>query len=178
MGRPKLSKKLAATEFLAWYWLKKELIDFCRSQGLPCSGSKPALTAIIAAFLQGEPWKVSGVRRPRGVMPNQFTVEMTIGEGWRCNPDLGRFMRSQCGPNFRFNAATRNFIHSGAGHQLSDAINCYLASVAPDAPRQEIIAQNEYNRHTREFTQSYPGAGREDILRAWWVRRGTKKSSP
>ncbi len=48
--RPILSKKLDSKSFLNFYYLKEELIDFCRENGLPVSGGQLELTERIAHF--------------------------------------------------------------------------------------------------------------------------------
>jgi SAP domain-containing new25/Domain of unknown function (DUF6434) len=175
--RPSLNQSLSAAEFMRWYWLKEELYEFCRVHELPRSGSKPDLTQQIVAYLSGlDPPTVRRVVRT-GAMPIAFTLKTIIGVGWRCNPSLGRFFREQCGVGFRFNAAIRDFIHSRAGCSLEEAVSCYRASVAKGAPKQEIIASNEYNRHTREFYERNPKAKREEVLAAWWKKRNAKKKS-
>ena len=49
--RPELNKKLDTTTFRSFYYLKQELADFCKENGLPASGSKADLTDRIAYFL-------------------------------------------------------------------------------------------------------------------------------
>ena len=49
--RPSLDKNLDSKTFREWYWLKEELINFCRENGLPASGGKTELTDRIALFL-------------------------------------------------------------------------------------------------------------------------------
>jgi hypothetical protein len=177
MQRPELTAYLSADEFQRWYWLKEELVAFCRSAQLTTSGSKPELAARIAAALGSRnAAPTSTARKPlrNAVMPTVFTLDTIIQPGWRCGPLLGAFFKAQCGAGFRFNAAVRDFIHTQAGHSLAEAIACYRASTAPDAPKQTIIAQNEYNQHTRDFYAANPGATRAQVLAAWRVRRGRR----
>jgi SAP domain-containing new25/Domain of unknown function (DUF6434) len=171
-ARPALNARLAASTFRRWYWLKAELTLFCRSVGLPTAGSKPDLAARIEAFLAKQPLPqvVRAVRH--AAMPDTFTLATVIEPGWRCGPTLGQFLRTQCGPGFRFNAVTRNFIHTQVGKTLADAVACYRASVVPGAPKPPIIAQNEYNQHMRDFYASNPSATHEQVLKAWHLRRG------
>ena len=49
--RPKLNKELDAITFRSFYYLKQELVGFCRENGLLTSGSKTELTDRIAYFL-------------------------------------------------------------------------------------------------------------------------------
>lgn len=48
--RPALDKKLDSKIFRDFYYLKEELVDFCRKNDLPVSGGKIELTYRIAYF--------------------------------------------------------------------------------------------------------------------------------
>lgn len=171
MDRPRLTRRLSAAEFARWYWLKTELVAFCRTLKVSGSGSKPELSARIRAALDGRALPTRAPRRPRARMPEAFTTATLIEAGWSCNPQLGQFFRAQCGPAFRFNAAVREFIHTMAGQPLSAAIACYHASVAPGAPRQALAPQLEYNRHTRDYYREFPGASSREVIAAWREKR-------
>ena len=49
--RPVLDKNLDSKTFRDFYYLKEELVDFCRKNGLPVSGGKLQITDRIACFL-------------------------------------------------------------------------------------------------------------------------------
>jgi hypothetical protein len=176
MNRPALTNTLSAEEFERWYWLKQELVAFCQQHQISSVGSKPEVSEKISVFLRNAPLPKTRVPSKRGEMPNQLMLTTVIGEGWKCNPLLGAFFRTHCGKSFRFNATVRNFIHTQVGATLADAVHCYVASVAPGAPKQPIIAQNEYNRFTREFFAENPGATRAQALAGWWEKRGKRKT--
>ncbi len=176
ISRPRLCASLQVEEFRAWYWLKEELVGFCRLRGLPTSGSKRELEQRIHVLLSGaHTADRSRAKRRAGRMPRTFTMETVIGEGWRCGPALGAFFRQVVGKGFRFNADTRAFIHSGVGKTLGDAALCYQNSVRPGRAKPEIPEQLEYNRHFREYFEQHPEATREDAITAWWAKRTTRK---
>jgi hypothetical protein len=175
MQRPELNANLSADEFARWYWLKEELLQFCRGQRLAVGGSKPELSERVAAHLAGKSVLVLPAPRRAGAMPSCFALSTVIGLGWRCGPALGSFMRLHCGNGFRFNAAVRDFIHTQAGSNLSDAVQCYRLSVARGAPVPKIIPQNEYNRHMRDFFAQNPGATRQQAIAAWHTKRALRK---
>ena len=175
-SRPPLTPALAVEEFARWYWRKDELVPFCRQLGLPTSGSKPEVTARIAAALAGHATTARVARRRTGTMPGTFSRDTVIGMGWRCNPALGAFLRRVCGPAFRFNLTMRTFIHTAVGATLEDAIECYRASVAPGAPPQPMLPQNEYNAHLREYARAHPGSTAAEARAAWHRRRQERAS--
>jgi hypothetical protein len=153
-GRPELSDALTAEEFAAWYWLKEELVEFCRAHGVSPTGAKREIEARILDFLAGRrvgPGKAGSGKAGRvtaklsvGVMPAAFRMDMVIGEGWRCGPALGKFLRGELGGGFRFNAAVREFIHTGKGRLLVDVEWCWRESLGET---RSIPEQLEYNRH-------------------------------
>ena len=54
MKRPELNDKISVTDFQEFYWLKNELIVFCKSNGISTIGGKQELADRIIAFLQQE----------------------------------------------------------------------------------------------------------------------------
>jgi hypothetical protein len=50
--RPKLSKSINLKHFVNFYWLKSELIQFCREQRIHALGSKIELTERIKIFFE------------------------------------------------------------------------------------------------------------------------------
>ena len=49
--RPELNRELDGMTFRNFYYLKQELVEFCRENALPVSGGKIELTDRIACFL-------------------------------------------------------------------------------------------------------------------------------
>jgi hypothetical protein len=175
--RPALTSALTEDEFRAWYWLKDELIAFCRSAHLPYAGNKQDIERVICAHLSGAIYRSNQApRRAKGAMPAVFSLDDRIGEGWTCNPALGAFFRAHAGRGFRFNKAMRDFIHTEVGKTLADALACYRHSIASNQPKREIAPSLEYNRHTRAFYEAHPGTSRADVIAAWWETRGRRKA--
>ncbi len=50
-NRPVLDRNLDSKTFLNYYYLKEELVSFCRENGIPTSGGKLDITNRIAYFL-------------------------------------------------------------------------------------------------------------------------------
>ena len=176
MKRPTLNASITVDEFAAWYWLKEELVFFCRLHSISTVGLKRELEDRIRAHLSGGLPRVKQHQRKRvGAMPKEFTLESVIGEGWRCGPSLGRFFKSVLGSGFHFNAEMRNFIHTEAGKTLQDAAICYQHSLRKGRKKPAIPEQLEYNRHFREYFQQNPGATRQEAIAEWWVRRGARR---
>jgi hypothetical protein len=124
--RPFLFASLTAQDFASWYWLKEELVAFCREHQISPSGSKLQLQSRITDDLSGKnPVRPPSPQHTSTKMPTHFTMDTVIGEGWRCNPSLGAFFKQTLGPGFHFNAPTRDFIHTKPGSSRQQAIDAW-----------------------------------------------------
>ena len=126
--------------FLDTYWHRKYLADFCRSKGLPTSGSKTELTDRITAHLSGQITAQPQIQK-RGRMPTSFTPDTRIGENWHCSQPLRAFFQSQTNSRFTFNKAIRDFIATGSGKTLRDALDHWTAT--KNQPTDTIAPQFE-----------------------------------
>ena len=50
--RPILSKETNPEEFIDFYWLKEELLSFCKGNDLPTGGNKGEVTQRIYTYLK------------------------------------------------------------------------------------------------------------------------------
>jgi hypothetical protein len=76
----KLNKNLNAEEFKEYYFLKEELKDFCRSEGLKISGSKQDLENRIIHYLKtGEKLKEPVVRQVSNKSHSTIALDSKLG---------------------------------------------------------------------------------------------------
>jgi len=179
-GRPDLIPTLSEEDFRDYYWLKAELVEFCRQQGLPTSGSKREVSERIAHFLKTGEILLASRRsssRSGGAMPETFTRETVIGSSWRCSQALRAFFEAELGPSFHFNQVMRDFIKDGAGRTLQEAIEAWEEEKRCPKPKGEIAPQFEYMWHMRAYFEENPDGTREDALRAWHEKKARRKSS-
>ena len=95
--RPELNKKLDAATFRSFYYLKQELTDFCKENGLPTSGSKSELTDRIAYFLDTGNVLKSSAERKTAVNIGTLTEDTVIEPNVVCSEKQGRSLcRSGC----------------------------------------------------------------------------------
>ena len=176
MGKPELDDRISLEAFRVCYWLKRELVAFCRQYGLPTSGAKAALAQRIEVFLEtGEVEQVREAPRPKGKMPEQFTRDTVIGPGWRCSQSLRAFFEREIGPRFHFDGVMRDFIkRDGVGKTLQDAIDAWHEERRKPRLEKEIAPQFEYNRHIREFFKGNEGATLQEAIAAWEEKKAQR----
>ena len=98
--RPELNKKLDAATFRSFYYLKQELADFCKENGLPTSGSKIELTDRIAYFLDTGKVQKPSPRRISAVMIGTLTENAVIEPNIVCSEKHRAFFCEKIGKVF------------------------------------------------------------------------------
>ncbi|AIY01346.1 hypothetical protein ART_1747 [Arthrobacter sp. PAMC 25486] len=169
--RPALASSMTAAEFSRWYWLKTELADFARSQGLSASGGKEQITERISAMLDGrlQP-SLPAEKRSTKQLAGPLTVDTTVPKGQRCSQLLRAWFTEQLGPGFHFDAHMRDFFAAGDGTAtLADALTHWHETRNAAVP--EIGRQFELNQFTRTWFAEHPAGTREQMHAAWQVHR-------
>ena len=173
--RPKLDKNLSGAAFRAWYWLKDELVEFLRENGLPVTGGKTELTDRIADFL--DTGNVNAPKRPRRTSKKSagdITPDTVIEENFVCSEKHRAFFKTQLGESFTFNVKFQKWLKSNAGKTYQDAVEAYKEIKKDKGGRKTIDSQFEYNTYIRDFFEHNPGHPLEEAIRCWKY----KKSQP
>ena len=173
--RPNLSNEMSEKTFRSYYYLKEELIDFCRENNLPVSGGKIELTDRIAYFLDtGKVLKLSTKRKaavPVGQLTESTIIEPNIG----FSEKLRAFFTERIGKSFSFNVPFQKWLKSNAGKTYGDAVNAYYRILEEKKTQKTTIGkQFEYNTYIRDFFEDNKGKSLEDAITCW----KHKKSQP
>lgn len=106
--RPKLDKNLDGKTFREFYYLKEELVDFCRRYGLPTSGGKLEITERIAHFLDtGEVVAAKKVQKKSQIIGN-ITTDTEIEPNFVCSENHRAFLRNISATDFLLMLHFRN----------------------------------------------------------------------
>ena len=123
--RPDLSAKLDAATFRSYYYLKEELVSFCRENGLPASGGKEEITERIACYLDtgriNPVKKVSKSRKEVGVITEQTIIE----PDFVCSEKHRAFFKEKIGNSFSFPVAFQKWLKTNSGKTYAQAIEAY-----------------------------------------------------
>lgn len=176
MTRPELTLAIPLDDFQAFYWLKCELLEFCRAHHLGTTGSKQELSERIARFLASGARAAPTASRhtANAAMPTTFSRQSIIGPRWRCSQALRGFFIQEIGPQFHFDQTMRTLIKDGHGKTLADVITIWETAHRTVEPK-DIAPQFEYNRHMRAFFLANPGATLQDAIAAWNELKAQRK---
>lgn len=173
--RPVLDKNLDSKTFRDFYYLKEELVDFCRKNNLPVSGGKLELTDRIAYFLDtGEILSSSVAKKKVTVISNIANIneDTKIETDFVCSEQHRAFFKNQIGSSFSFNVAFQKWLKSNAGKTYKDAISAYYQILEDKKKgKTKIDKQFEYNTYIRDFFADNQGKSLEDAIKCWKYKK-------
>lgn len=171
--RPELSWALDGTAFCSFYYLKRELADFCRENGLPTSGSKAELTDRIAYFLDTGSVLKPTAERKTAVNIGTLTEDTVIEPNIVCSEKHRAFFSEKIGKSFSFNVPFQKWLKANAGKTYGDAIRAYYRILEEKKQvKAEIGGQFEYNTYIRDFFADNPGKSLHDAIVCWNYKKG------
>ena len=173
--RPLLDKNLDSVSFREWYWLKEELVNFCRENGLPTSGGKTELTDRIALYLDTGEVKNCSPRKGRTgsqKLKSEIRLDSIIEPDFVCSEKHRAFFKEQIGNSFSFNVAFQKWLKSNAGKTYAEAVSAYHEiRKSSTGGRKNIDRQFEYNTYVRDFFEHNRGRSLDDAIRCWKYKK-------
>lgn len=137
--RPVLDRNLDSKIFRDYYYLKEELVNFCRENGIPVSGGKIEIADRIAYFLEtGKILSVSSERK-KGMAISVLSEDAKIEANFVCSEKHRIFFREHIGNSFSFNVAFQKWLKSNTGKSLEEAITCWKY-------KKQLQGHNRYER--------------------------------
>ncbi|HEX4044071.1 MAG TPA: DUF6434 domain-containing protein [Gammaproteobacteria bacterium] len=175
--KPNLNKIISIDHFKNWYWLKVELINFCKKHDLSTVGSKQELVQRITLFLitgnKIEPTSASKANGHRD--SQQFITRNTLVANYKNDAATRKFFIDQIGKHFRFDAYLRQFTNkNNITKKLTygDLVDGWLIEESrrkDPAYQSNIGKQFEYNQFIRDFFANEKGKSRSDAIKAWEI---------
>ena len=173
--RPELTTELKGKEFLEYYYLKEELVCFCRDNGLPSSGGKVELTERIAYFLDTGKVRSSKTVRSSKHRISEITKESIIEPDFVCSELHRAFFKNEIGESFSFNVAFQKWLKANSGKTYADAIAAYKdIKRTKKQGKKDIGKQFEYNTYVRDFFDDNKGASLADAIKCWKYKKSIK----
>lgn len=185
---------LDSKTFRDYYYLKEELVDFCRKNSLPTSGGKLELTERIALFLDtgkiperekaaGE--LAAGVTEARvaveakvAAVPEHISESSLIEANFVCSEKHRAFFKEHIGSSFSFPVAFQKWLKSNTGKTYQEAIDAYYQIIAEKKKRKsqkgempQIDKQFEYNTYIRDFFADNRGRSLADAIQCWKYKK-------
>lgn len=170
--RPILNKELDSKTFRNFYYLKNELMDFCRENGLSVSGGKIEITDRIAYFLDTGKILSPSTKVKKSPSFNQLNEDSIIEENFICSEKHRSFFKEHLGSSFSFNVAFQKWLKGNAGKTYKDAINAYHMILEDKKKGKKTIdKQFEYNTYIRDFFADNKGKSLNEAIICWKYKK-------
>ena len=170
----KLTNDLTPDEFKQYYFLKEELKDFCRDEGLKVSGSKEDLEKRIIHYLAtGEELSEAEVKRQSFEKSGEITLHSKLGENFRCSEDKRAFFEKHIGKGFKFKVKFQKWLKSNPDKTYQDAIVAY-SDIQNSKEKTEIGRQFQYNQYIRDFFEDNDDKSLDDAIICWKYKKSIK----
>jgi len=167
--RPNLDKNLDSATFQSYYYLKEELVRFCRQEGLRTTGGKTDLAKQISHYLDtGEKLVVVEKKTRPSVGIEDITEDTIIENNFVCSEKHRAFFEQAVGKGFSFNVIFQRWLKSNAGKSYKEAIQAYYQILANKKKGETVIdKQFEYNTYIRDFFADNSGKSLGDAIKCW-----------
>lgn len=186
MKRPDLIDIKTAEELRQWYWLKQELVDYCKLIKINYSGSKAEITDRIAEILEtGIIQEKKTNKKPKPTSRFNWAKEVLtpntiITDSYKNGQNTRRFFQDQIGPNFKFNIDFMAWIKANYGKTLKDAVEQW--QLLEDRKKDKnfkttIPTSNQYNQYMRDFFADNPNKTIKDARKYWALKRSLPGSN-
>lgn len=170
--RPILDRNLSSAIFREYYYLKEELVDFLRENGLPTSGGKMELADRIAYFLDTGGVKPVELQRVKATNINEISVDTIIENNFVCSEKHRAFFKANIGESFSFNVTFQKWLKANSGKTYRDAIEAYYQIIEEKkAGKTTIDSQFEYNTYIRDFFEDNQGKSLSDAINCWKYKK-------
>ena len=170
--RPDLTKELDGETFRSFYYLKAELVDFCRKNNLPVSGGKIELTNRITYFLDTGKVLKTSAKRKTAVSVGVITEDTLIETNMVCSEKYRAFFTEKLGKGFSFNVLFQKWLKSNTGKTCGDAINAYYQILEEKKNGKTTIdKQFEYNTYICDFFSDNQGRSLEEAIICWKYKK-------
>ena len=182
-----LTKDLTSAEFKEYYFLKEELKEFCKKEGLKSSGSKSQLEERIIYYLDtGKSLDESKINENNLNNENlaksklnknhnsqEITFDSILGENFKCSEDKREFFEKEIGKGFKFKVKFQKWLKSNPEKTYQDAIHAYY-DIQSSKEKTKIDKQFQYNQYIRDFFEDNEGKTLDDAIKCWNYKKSQK----
>ncbi len=178
--RPDLDKTISVEDFRDFYWLKEELIHFCKAEGLSRQGSKVEIANRIEHYLKtGKKLASKSTQKTTSSFDwknTPLSLATIITDNYKNTENVRTFFQTQIGASFKFNVKFMNWMKANTGKTLADAIEAWKTITATHKhnKQKEIAPQFEYNTYIRDFLADNPDLKKADAIQCWNVKRSLR----
>lgn len=172
ISRPKLDSNISLEDYLNYYWLKKELVQFCNEIGIDSTGWKLEIHRRIVDYLSNNVIhkKVYKSNKTEHKDLTEINLDMVVTSGFKRNPQTTNFFKS-IDSRFHYSVRLNQFIRDNIGKiTYKDIMDEWRKEY--ELKRKGIkttpeLPQCEYNRFVKDYLEDNRDRSFKDAVSAW-----------
>lgn len=174
--KPILNRDIDGITFRSYYYLKEELLAFCRQEGLQTIGGKIDLTNRISYYLDTGQKITSPIKNILKIKNNGIMTEESLIESYFvCSEKHRCFFKLAIGKTFSFNVAFQKWLKTNSGKTYKEAVAMYYQIINENKKGTTVIdKQFEYNAYIRLFFIDNSGETLENAIICWKYKKSLK----
>jgi Domain of unknown function (DUF6434)/SAP domain-containing new25 len=175
--RPSISSISTGKNLKQWYWLKTELVAYCKVAGVNYSGGKFEILKRIAEMLDNKyspSMKLKKVKSTFNWHTESLSLTTKITDSYRNGSNVRSFFVKYCGEKFHFSISFMKWMKENNGKKLKDAVKEWkrLDELSKDKNfKSAIPSHNQYNQYIRDFFADNPSKTLKEARHFWKMKR-------
>lgn len=168
------SELTSLAELQNYYWMKSDLIRFCKNHRLSIQGAKTDLIKRIGIYLStGNRTSYKTIKKQGKKDSSDRITKKTLVKNYNNDAETRKFFVEHIGKKFKFNVYLRQFINPGniqPNMTYGDLINGWIAfeNNRKKSSKDHIIPpQFEYNQFIKDYFIHEKGATLKIAISAW-----------
>jgi hypothetical protein len=182
MDRPILDKNISLTDFNEFYWLKKELIKFCKDNHIITTGGKVEIADRIRNYISTGNVTLNKTKAVKKKSSFNWSTEILtartiITDNYKNGENARVFFIKEIGSHFSFNVLFMRWMKLNIGKTLGDAVIEWerINNLKKDLNYvSEIAPQFEYNKYMRAFLADNPNLSNKNAIKHWKLKRSKR----
>lgn len=176
--RPELGRNLSAETFKEFYYLKSELVEFCKENKLQTGGGKIELTERVFNFLKTGEKETRGSIRKKNKKLDELTLNSLIEKDMGYGENIRAFYELHLGKNFKFCVPFQRWLKGNVGKTFQDSIEAYKEIIKNKDKTEKVIdRQFEYNTYIRDFFKDNKNKTLKQAICCWKYNKSIKGSN-
>lgn len=174
--KPKLDRNISLYDYQNFYWLKKELVQFCKEIGINSDGWKLEIHERIVEYLSNNVIQ----KRPEKIVKkkaddvNELRLDMVVTESFKRSPKTTAFFKSN-DSRFHYSVRLNQFVRDNIGKiTYQDIINEWkdeFEKKKQGFKTTPALPQCEYNQFIKDYLADNEGRKFKYAVEAWNVKK-------
>ena len=177
-NRPKLDRNIRIEDFKDFYWLKEELVAFCREIGINSSGGKIEIANRIAEYLKTGKIERKNTNKSgkikKCIQKTPRNINDVIPDNYTSSQLFREYFELIIGQHFHFTAYMAKYIKDHSGITFKEYINEWCAEYERRKNKNykpKIMKSCEYNQYIRDFFKDNPDKTRDEAIKYWKIKK-------